>query len=31
MATMLEVYTTEEQRSGERFLWAKGLNAKIFA
>jgi hypothetical protein len=27
MATMLEEYATEEQRSGVRFLWAKGLNA----
>jgi hypothetical protein len=28
MATVLEKYTTEEQRSGVRFyLWAKGLNA----
>jgi hypothetical protein len=27
MATVLEVYTTEEQRSVLRFLWAKGLNA----
>jgi hypothetical protein len=25
---MLEAYTTEEQRSIVRFLWAKGLNAK---
>jgi hypothetical protein len=28
MASVLEVYTTEEQRSVVRFLWAKGLNAK---
>jgi hypothetical protein len=28
MATMLEEYTTEEQRSFVRFLWATGLNAK---
>jgi hypothetical protein len=28
MATLLEVYTTEEQRSVVRFLWAKGLNAE---
>jgi hypothetical protein len=28
MATMLEVCTTEEQRSVVRFLWVKGLNAK---
>jgi hypothetical protein len=28
MATMLEEYITEEQRSVLRFLWAKGLNAK---
>jgi hypothetical protein len=28
MATVLEVCTTEEQRSVARFLWAKGLNAK---
>jgi hypothetical protein len=27
MATMLEEYTTEEQRSIVRSLWAKGLNA----
>jgi hypothetical protein len=27
-ATVLEKYTTEEQRSLVRFLWAKGLNAK---
>jgi hypothetical protein len=27
-ATVLEVCTTEEQRSVVRFLWAKGLNAK---
>jgi hypothetical protein len=26
--TVLEVYTTEEQRSVVRFLWTKGLNAK---
>jgi hypothetical protein len=30
MATVLEVYTTEEQRSVVFFLWIKGLNAKIF-
>jgi hypothetical protein len=28
MATVLEVFTTEEQPSLVRFLWAKGLNAK---
>jgi hypothetical protein len=28
MVTVLEVYTTEEQPSLVRFLWAKGLNAK---
>jgi hypothetical protein len=28
MMTMLEVCTTEEQRSVVRFLWAKGFNAK---
>jgi hypothetical protein len=28
MATVLEVYTTKEQRSFVRFLWAKGLRAK---
>jgi hypothetical protein len=28
MATFLEEYTTEEQRSLVRFLWAKELNAK---
>jgi hypothetical protein len=28
MATMLEEYTTQEQRSPVRFLWARGLNAK---
>jgi hypothetical protein len=28
MATVREEYTTEEQRSVVRFLWAKGLNAK---
>jgi hypothetical protein len=28
MATVLEDFTTEEQRSVVRFLWAKGLNAK---
>jgi hypothetical protein len=28
MATVLEEYTTEEQRSVVCFLWAKGLNAK---
>jgi hypothetical protein len=28
MATVLEVYATEEQRSVMRFLWTKGLNSK---
>jgi hypothetical protein len=28
MATALEVYTTKEQHSVVRLLWAKGLNAK---
>jgi hypothetical protein len=28
MATVLVEYTTEEQRSVVRFLWAKGFNAK---
>jgi hypothetical protein len=28
MAIVIEVYTTEEQHSVVRFLWAKGLNAK---
>jgi hypothetical protein len=28
MTTVLEEYTTEEQRSVVRFLWVKGLNAK---
>jgi hypothetical protein len=28
MATVLEEYTTDEQRSVVRFLWAKELNAK---
>jgi hypothetical protein len=28
MATVFEGYTTEEQRSLVRFVWAKGLNAK---
>jgi hypothetical protein len=28
MATMLEEYTTEEQHSVVRYLWAIGLNAK---
>jgi hypothetical protein len=28
MASMLQVYTTEEKRSVVRFLWAKQLNAK---
>jgi hypothetical protein len=28
MATVLEEYTTEEQRSVERFQWTKWLNAK---
>jgi hypothetical protein len=28
MATVLEQYTKEEQRSVVRFLWAKRLNAK---
>jgi hypothetical protein len=27
-ATVLVVYTTEEQRSALHFLWAKGLNVK---
>jgi hypothetical protein len=27
MATVLEKYTAEEQRSVVRFLWAKGFNA----
>jgi hypothetical protein len=27
MATLLEEYSTEEQRSVVRFLWANGLNA----
>jgi hypothetical protein len=27
IATVLEGYTTEEQRPIVRFLWAKGLNA----
>jgi hypothetical protein len=30
MATMLEKYTTEERRSVVRFLWAKGVNARMF-
>jgi hypothetical protein len=30
MVTLLEAYTTKEQGSVVRFLWAKGLNAKIF-
>jgi hypothetical protein len=30
MATLLEEYSTEEQLSVLRFLWAKGLNEKIF-
>jgi hypothetical protein len=30
MATVLAVYTTEEQRSVVRFLWAKGLYANQF-
>jgi hypothetical protein len=28
MATVLEEYIAEKQRSVVRFLWAKGLNAK---
>jgi hypothetical protein len=28
MATVLEEYTSEEQRSVVYFLWAKGLNTK---
>jgi hypothetical protein len=28
MATVLEEYTTAEERPVVRFLWAKGLNAK---
>jgi hypothetical protein len=28
MVIVFEEYTTEEQRSVVRFLWAKGLNAK---
>jgi hypothetical protein len=28
MATVLEKYTTEEQRYFERFMWAKELNEK---
>jgi hypothetical protein len=28
MATVLEEYTTEQQRSFVRFLWAKGPSAK---
>jgi hypothetical protein len=28
MAIVLEVYTTEEQRSVMDFLWAKGLKGK---
>jgi hypothetical protein len=28
MATMLEAYTIQEQRTGVRFLWAKGINVK---
>jgi hypothetical protein len=28
MATLLQGYTTEEQRSLVRFLWTEGLNAK---
>jgi hypothetical protein len=28
LATVLEEYTTEEQRSFVRFSWAEGLNAK---
>jgi hypothetical protein len=27
MATVLEEYTTEEQRSVVRFLWSKAINA----
>jgi hypothetical protein len=26
MATVLKEYTTKQQRSVERFMWAKGLN-----
>jgi hypothetical protein len=29
MTTVLEEYPTEEQCSVVRFLWAKGLNAKV--
>jgi hypothetical protein len=28
MATVLEKYITDEQRSVVRFMWAKGLKAK---
>jgi hypothetical protein len=28
MATVLEGFTTEEQSTVERFLWAKGFNSK---
>jgi hypothetical protein len=28
MATVLEEYSTEEQRSVVRYLWSQGLNAK---
>jgi hypothetical protein len=28
MVTAFEEYSTEEQLSAVRFLWAKGLNAK---
>jgi hypothetical protein len=28
MATVLEEYTTEDQRAVMRFLWAKGLDGK---
>jgi hypothetical protein len=30
MTILLKEYTTDKQRSGVRFLWAKGLNAKDF-
>jgi hypothetical protein len=29
VATVLEEYTTEEQSSGVRFLWEKGLNVNV--
>jgi hypothetical protein len=28
MGTVLEVFTTEEERSVVRLMWGKGLNAK---